>query len=239
MINSLSIIFPTFNEVSRLNHLFKKIKKFNSYKNIEFIFVNDGSTDHSLNEIKKFKKENPQKKIKIITYKKNCGKGYALKKGIIKAKNNWLLTMDVDLSVNFSQIKKWEKKYLNKNYDIYFGSRLIKNSVVNAIFIRKVIGYFFNIILRSILQFDLSKIEDTQCGFKLYKKNVGKTIFKKLQEKGYIHDIELLVLIEKYNFRFKELPVKWTHKKGSKVNIFYDSLIMFKNLIKIKKKYNI
>ena len=75
------------------------------------------------------------------------------------------------------------KKYLNKNYDIYFGSRLIKNSVVNAIFIRKVIGYFFNIILRSILQFDLSKIEDTQCGFKLYKKMLEKLYLKNYKKR--------------------------------------------------------
>ena len=97
MIKSISVIYPVYNEETRLNRVFTDINKFdlnNKYIKKEYIFVNDGSTDKSLSLIKKKIKKN--KKIKVISYKKNKGKGYALKQGVNNAKNNWILTTDSD-----------------------------------------------------------------------------------------------------------------------------------------------
>ena len=90
MINSLSIIFPLFNEEKRLPQTFKNIKKFNKkrkIKKIEYIFVNDGSTDNSSQAIVRFIKSQSSNKTKyrLISLKKNFGKGYALKKGVEKS----------------------------------------------------------------------------------------------------------------------------------------------------------
>ena len=109
MIKSLSIVFPLFNEEKRLSKLLREIKKFsfNNKLDIEFILINDGSTDKSLYLLKNFKKINKKKlNFNIIFYKKNKGKGYALKKGVLKASNKWILTMDIDLSVDLSQINE-------------------------------------------------------------------------------------------------------------------------------------
>ena len=111
MIKSLSIVFPLFNEEKRLSKLLREIKKF-SFKNkfnIEFIFINDGSTDNSLQILKNFKKINKEKiNFNIVSYKKNKGKGYALKKGVLKATKKWILTIDIDLSVTLSQIESMD-----------------------------------------------------------------------------------------------------------------------------------
>ena len=60
-----------------------------------------------------------------------------------------------------------------------------------------------------------------------------------MNEKGYIHDVEILILIIKNKIKVKELPVKWEHKSGSKVNIIKDSFVMFLTLIRLKIKYKI
>ena len=142
MIKSLSIIFPLYNEQHRLSKLFSEIKKQKNLKkkNTEFIFVNDGSNDESLKMISDFISKNKKNiDIKLISYNKNQGKGFALKKGIFLAKKKWILTMDIDLSVKFNQLEIWEnKKYLNKNIDVYFGSRLLFNSKVDAKQYRKL-----------------------------------------------------------------------------------------------------
>ena len=104
---------------------------------------------------------------------------------------------------------------------------------------RKFIGFIFNIILRKILNSNLLNIKDTQCGFKLYEKNIAKKIFKRLTENGYIHDVEILILLQKSKILVKEIPVKWKHKHGSKINLIIDSTIMLKNLLTLKKKYNL
>lgn len=243
MINSLSIIFPLFNEENRLPKLFREIKRFSIKKknNLEFIFVNDGSVDRSLTLIREFKKKNLKKiNIKIISYKKNKGKGYALKKGVLSAKKKWVLTMDLDLSVSFNQINFWVKNKLIKDIcNIYFGSRLLKRSNTISKKYRVFTGNIFNILLKILIKKEFLGINDTQCGFKLYKRNLAKIIFKDMKEDGYIHDVEILILIRKKKFIVHELPVNWVHKAGSKINIFKDSVKMFLNLLGLKSKYKI
>lgn len=243
MIKTLSVILPLYNEDKRLNNLFIKISEF-KYLNknkIEFIFVNDGSNDNSYFLINNFISKNKKKlDLKLVSYKNNKGKGFALKKGVAKAKHDWIITVDIDLSVKLEQIIIWEKKKLISNKTmVYFGSRLLDQSKVKAKKNRKFAGFIFNIILRKILNSNLLNIKDTQCGYKLYKKNIAKRVFQKLTENGYIHDVEILILLQKSKIFVKEIPVEWKHKQGSKINLFTDSIVMLKNLFILKGKYNL
>ena len=130
MINSLSIIFPVFNEQSRIKNSLNKIKrfiKFSKLKYIEVIFIDDGSTDNTYSIINNFIlafKNNKKIRLFLLKNSKNFGKGHSLKKGILSARAEWLLTSDIDLSVNIDQYQKWFKKKLpEKNFFIYFASR--------------------------------------------------------------------------------------------------------------------
>ena len=127
MIKSLSIIFPVFNEELRLkssfSHILSFLKKEKKIK-IEIIFVDDGSKDNSYNLINKFVKNfrsNNKTKLKVIKSKSNLGKGSALKLGVKKAKYDWILTTDIDMSVPLFQIYSWiGKKLVNKKHTVYF-----------------------------------------------------------------------------------------------------------------------
>jgi len=236
MIKSLSVVFPLYNESNRLFYTFRDIKNFNKNKKIkfiEYIFVDDGSTDRSVKIIKNFFKKKKKIKYKIIKIKKNIGKGNALKKGILYAKNEWVLTVDTDISVSLNQINTWiQKKYLMKNIFIYFGSRNLKESKIKFEIYRKFLGIIFSFLLKILFRI---KIKDTQCGFKLYKNSIAKNIFRKIKDAGFVHDVEILLFSKKYNYLVKELPVKWTHRKESKLNLFVDTFKMFLGLIKIKR----
>ena len=233
MLKSISIIYPIFNEEKRLLRTIKDIKKFdksiNSIKK-EYILVNDGSTDNTLSLIKKKFKNN--KRVKIINYKVNRGKGYALKLGVELSKSRWILTTDSDCSVSNFQLNNWIKKnYINNKNFIYFGSRNLPDSLVKKKILRMIIGKIFIILLKILFQINLS---DTQCGFKLYKTNYAKKIFKKIVTDGYMHDIEICILANRLNLKIIELPVKWTHISESKINFFKDFIKIFFNLLKIK-----
>jgi len=234
MIKSLSIIYPVFNEEDRLSDCFNDIKKFEKItkiKKIEYIFVDDGSIDESKSKIQKYIKN--KKNYYLISLGKNFGKGKALKKGVQKAKFDWMLTIDTDVSVKLSQIENWIKKKYIKNHEIYFGSRNLKKSKVNYLILRKIAGLVFILICRVLFKIS---ILDTQCGFKLYKKNVGKKIFSKLKENGFTHDIEIVLQAKKFDYKIMELPLTWVHKKNSKINLIRDSLSMLFALLKIRKK---
>ena len=238
MIKSLSIIIPFFNESKRINESLKKIKNF-LYRNkmkTEIIFVNDGSKDNSLEILKKFSKKNnlSSSKCKIINLPSNIGKGGALKEGIKKSKNQWILTTDLDLSVDLDEIKIWIKKnFINNTCDIYFGSRELDDSIVDSKFYRKFLGFFFRLFSKLILGLDFT---DTQCGFKLYRNSVAKKIFKKLKTVGFEHDLEIALIAKANNFYISELPVQWTHMPGSKLNIFIDPIKMLIGILRLSLK---
>ena len=242
MIKSLSIIFPLYNESKRLKYCFEDIKKFNAKKKIkslEYIFVDDGSTDESAQIIKKFitkKKEKKNVRYKFLKISKNQGKGNALSRGFRIASKNWILTIDTDISVSILELNKWLKIKNIKFYNnIFFGSRNLKNSIVKFEYHRKLIGLVF--ILLTKFFFNI-KLNDTQCGFKLYPKKEGKKIFKNLTDKGFAHDIEIVLLAKKYNIKILEMPITWVHKNNSKISFLKDSLNIFFSLRKLKKKFN-
>ena len=233
MIKSLSIIFPVFNEKLRLKSSFNHILSFLKTKKkikIQIIFVDDGSSDNSYNLINSFVKNYKSSKInkkvnfQVIKSKNNLGKGSALKLGVNKATNDWIITADIDMSVSLFQIYKWiDKKFIIKKYPVYFGSRKNKKSVVESNLIRQILGDLMSLLTFIILNI---KIKDTQCGYKLYKKSLAKPIFKKLKDYGYNHDLEIILRLKKKNIEIKELPVKWKHKNNSRLNIFFDPIKM-------------
>ena len=81
------------------------------------------------------------------------------------------------------------------------------------------------------------KIKDTQCGYKLYKKSVAKIIFSKLKNYGFDHDLELVLILKSRNIKIIELPVKWVHKRDSRLNIFWDPIKMFIGMFIIRFRY--
>ena len=148
----LSIIIPLFNEQHRLSNnltILEKFLKKKLKKDIETIFINDGSYDNTNEIIKNFIHKNKKIcKFKYIGYKNNMGKGFAVKKGILASKNYWILVCDADMSVSPEQFDIWFKNNLIKKKDeAYFGSRLHEKSNVKALFVRKIIGFLFNILL--------------------------------------------------------------------------------------------
>jgi len=241
MIKSLSIIFPVFNEELRLklsfNHIKSFIKKKRDFKT-EIIFANDGSTDNSLNLINEFinsSKQQKKIKFKIVNLKRNLGKGGALKLSVIKADYQWVLTTDIDMSVSLFQVTDWLKKKLIKNNQfVYFGSRTHKKSLVKKKFLRNILGNIMRFIASTLLNI---KIKDTQCGYKLYKKNVAKMVFSKLANYGFDHDLEIVLILHSKKISINELPVKWTHKSNSRLNILLDPIKMLIGIMKIRFRF--
>ena len=232
----LSIIIPLFNEQHRLSYnltILEKFLKKKSKKDIEIIFVNDGSYDSTNEIIKNFIHKNKKNcKFRYISYKNNIGKGFAVKKGILASKNYWILVCDADMSVSPKQFDIWFKNNLiQKKDEAYFGSRVHKQSNIKALFVRKIIGFLFNILLS--LLFNI-KSSDTQCGFKVFNSHYIKKIFRKLKCNGYAYDVEIALLLNKHHIKIIELPLKWKHQKGSKVNLIKDSIKIFFDLIILK-----
>jgi len=235
---NLSIIIPLYNEEKRLKKSLISLIKFikiKPKKKIEIIFVSDGSTDSTNKIISLFIKEN--KKILesfLIKYAKNVGKGYAIKKGILKSKNDWILICDADMSVNPNQFNIWyqNKKIIDKN-KAYFGSRRHEKSNVKSSIVRRTLGLIFILFIRILLNI---KLKDSQCGFKIFHRSYALKIFKKISSFRFAFDIELTILLTKFKINIIELPLKWVHQDGSKLSLFYDIPKMIYDIFIIRLK---
>jgi dolichyl-phosphate beta-glucosyltransferase len=225
----ISIIVPAYNEEKRITPFLKDLMEFSkNLKDYEIIFVSDGSTDNTVEVIKKH--VTPNKNVRIIGYPKNTGKGYAVKQGIKTATGNKILFIDADGSIHPDQIPYMLEK-LNY-YDVVVGDRASKNSIIDRPTKRHIVGTIFNTISRLLFQI---RVKDTLCGFKGFKKEVAKSLFKDLKSYGWIFDVELFYKIKKNKYSLYKLPLRWTHKEESKFKLF-DPLKMLFDLFKLRLK---
>ncbi len=236
----LSVIVPCYNEEKRFKegsaHFLSYLNK-QKYK-WELIFVNDGSKDKTISLIKQLKKRNNN--IKIVTYAKNHGKGYAIVQGVNKAKGQIIIFSDLDHSVSIDTIESFFK-YFQKGFQIVIGSRRVKGAkfLKRQPPIRELLGRGFTLLVRVLIDF---KIKDATCGFKAFKLNIAKNSFNKIKIYDWAFDAEILFLCKKYNYKLAQAPVAWRDAKGTKVSIGKDILRSLGGLIKIRindlqKKY--
>ncbi|OGM21886.1 hypothetical protein A2714_04150 [Candidatus Woesebacteria bacterium RIFCSPHIGHO2_01_FULL_38_9] len=233
----LSVIIPVYNESKRVYKLTKILKYLgrNTFRT-EIIVVNDGSKDNTLLKLKNLTSKKLQKNlnVKIISYRKNKGKGYAIKKGVLKARGKHRLFLDIDLSTPISEFQKF-LTHLGK-YDILIGSRKIKGAKVSQrqSLIREALGKNFTFLSQIILGL---KVSDFTCGFKCFSTTASQTIFKLQRIDRWGFDCEILFIAKQLGFTIKEVPVIWKNDPNSKVRFPHDIISSFLELLKIRINY--
>lgn len=225
----ISIIIPAYNEELRIKSTLDKILYYtnanNSY-NYEIIVVDDGSKDKTIDLVGQYKN------VVLVRQSINQGKGAAVRRGMLEAKGDLLLFSDADLSTPIEELSKLIEKIDAGNH-IAIGSRALNNDLIreHQPFYREIMGKTFNKIVQFLV---IKGIFDTQCGFKLFTKDVGKKVFGLSKIDGFSFDVEVLFLASKFNYKIAEVPVLWFNDDRSKVNPITDSIKMLKEIFKIK-----
>lgn len=191
----IAVILPVYNEANCIEQTFDTILEF-SQKNhaYNFIIVNDGSTDNTLQIIENQLKAFPTHHIKLISYSNRKGKGYAVKKGGECCTDaDCMCFLDGDLAYSLEHLEPLVEKL--EKFDVVIGCRnLDRENFRNLTLLRKISGKIFNLISRSILNL---KYKDMQAGLKGFKKIPAQEIFKRQTLSGFSFDAELLFLAKK------------------------------------------
>ena len=247
----LSVIIPAYNEEKRLPKTLAEIDKYlkNQNYDYEIIVVNDGSKDKTAEIVRDRISNN--KNLRLIDNKKNHGKGYVVRQGMLAAIGEHRLFTDADNSTSIDQIEKMWPEFaeasphlsprpplsgsvFEKGFDIVIGSRDVKGAVLDPPqpFLRNVIlGEGFKLFRKIII--GLWRIEDTQCGFKCFTKKTAENIFPKCKINRFAFDPEILVIAKKLGYKIKEIPVYWRNDPQSKVK-FKSMVKMGLDLFKIR-----
>ncbi len=230
----LSVIIPAYNEEKRLLPTLERVCVYLSTKDFpyEVVVVDDGSTDNTLQITKSIANKNNH--INILSNERNSGKGYSVRRGMLSARGEYVFFTDADLSTPIEEIEKC-LPYLVNGYDVVIGSRSMPGAdiIVHQPWYREKMGKIFNFMVNVVL---LRGIVDTQCGFKGFKRDVAKKVFSRCRIDGFSFDVEALYLSRKFDYKIKELPIRWENSTLSKVSPVKHSIQMFKDLLGIKMK---
>src|SRR5260221_1288292 len=206
----ISLVVPFYNEDEVISKTFEVLNHYmtlNYGSNYELIFVNDGSTDNSLQMLSKVITK--AKRVRIISYVNNKGRGYALKKGFTTASGDLVGYIDSDLEID----EKYIKKCVNMvgKYDVAVISKHLKRSKVRTTLVRRSVSKFYNFWVRLILG---SQVKDHQGGLKIFRKEVLKKALKETHSRGWLFDTEILYNCEIFGFKIGEVPLNIEYGTG-------------------------
>lgn len=239
MSNKLSIIIPVYNEETYIARSLENVvnAKIPGWEK-EIIAVNDGSTDNTLNLLKRFSQNNS--KLVIISYSNRLGKGAALKKGIAQATGDFVIIQDADLEYDPNDYLAILSRYENEDVNIVYGSRILGAKIfhnynanflfyLGGITLTKIFNYFFD-----------TKLTDLPTCYKSWRNNLSDELLKYCRTDGFEFEVELTVFLAKKS-KIIEVPIHYyprTVSHGKKIRLidfFKSVLTVF--LCRWKKQY--
>ena len=229
----LSVVIPAYNEEERIGESLERIKEYcaRDQKSHEVIVADDGSLDGTSATVLQHAKR--WKELKLMTLE-HRGKGHATRMGVLASSGEWILCSDADLSTPIEQVEKLLAA--GKQHPIVIGSRSISGASVTQPppFHRKVMGRVFNWIVKALA---VRGYQDTQCGFKLFRRDAARDIFSRLTLDGFAFDVETLYLAGKLGYSVAEMPVSWRNDERTKVKLLSDPPRMFLDVMKIRWRH--
>ncbi|HSD98653.1 MAG TPA: glycosyltransferase family 2 protein [Patescibacteria group bacterium] len=207
----ISAVIPVFNEQESLPEFYKRLSNSLSKidKSHEIIFVDDGSTDGSLDIMKKFAAKD--KHVKILSFRKNQGKSEGLTLGFQMAKGDIIVTLDADLQDVPEEIERLYKK-AKEGYELVCGWRKNRRDPVQKVISSK----FFNFIAKAFWGLDL---HDYNCGLKLYSQEAAKS----LRMYGGMHRF-IPLLVYGQGFLVTEVPIEHRERMYGKSKYGFSKL---------------
>jgi dolichyl-phosphate beta-glucosyltransferase len=234
----LSVIIPAYNEEERLLETLEATTAFFQAKftsDFEILIVDDGSRDGTAALTLDFAEKHPGL-IQLLSYGGNRGKGYAVRYGMLRGTGDWRLFCDADLATPVEEYDVLVDAMSVSEASIGIGSRPLKQSrlLVRQPLWREMLGRTFN----KVVQLAMPGIDDTQCGFKLFSAAASQDCFSRCRLDGFAFDVESLYIGRKLGYKIAEVPIRWSHKDGSKVNMLKDGLRMLADLTTIYQMHH-
>jgi len=231
----VSIIIPAYNEERRLPQTLSRIVEYVRQRKLscEILVVDDGSHDATSDVAIAVARSLSFSPFRVLRYKPNMGKGYAVNRGVLSSNGCFVLFTDADLSTPIEELEKLLQPLLNGYCDVAIASRALAGSElpIRQPLFRELMGRAFNVVVQATL---LPGIRDTQCGFKCFTARAARDIFIRQRTFGFAFDVEILYIARKLGYRIIELPVRWLHSPETKVKVFRHGLQMLLSVFQIR-----
>jgi dolichyl-phosphate beta-glucosyltransferase len=217
----LSIVIPAFEESRKIARDVEAAAAFLQANKLtgEVVVVDDGSRDATAETARAVRVPSGVK-LNVIRYEQHRGKGYAVRTGMNAAGGKYAMFADCGLCVPYSNALKGLEMLRNGACDIAHGSRRHIASDIHRAqpWHRRVLSRAFKSSVHLLLRIP-PELADTQCGFKLYKGDVARELYKECTSDGFMFDIEIILRAVKRGYRIAEFPVEWTCDPDSRLSV--------------------
>jgi dolichyl-phosphate beta-glucosyltransferase len=226
-----SVIIPAYDEERRMPASLERVTSFvreQPYP-IEVIVVDDGSRDATAAIVEGFAEKDP---FVSLIRNPHGGKGAAIKAGISRGRGQYLVVSDTDLSVPIEELAKFLPPALD-GYDVAIASREVAGAQrINEPYYRHLMGRVYNLLVRLVA---VPGIQDTQCGFKAFRREIAREIFPFQTIEGWGFDVEILFIAQRFGYQIVEVPVTWYYGAESKISPVRDTIRMFTELLQVRR----
>ncbi len=226
----LSIVIPVYNEERRLPASLAQIDAFLATQpySAEVIIVDNASSDRTAEIGRDFVHEHP---YATLLYEPRRGKGAAVRTGMLAGRGQYLFICDADLSMPIAEVNKFLPPALD-DYDVAIASREAPGAVrYEEPAYRHLMGRIFNLIVRLLA---IPGFQDTQCGFKCFRREAARDIFPAQTINGWGFDVEVLFIALQRHYRVIEVPIHWYYRASSRISPIRDSLRMVREVIQVR-----
>lgn len=225
----VSLVIPAYNEsriiLNTIRTASAKLAEFTS--SYEILIVDDGSTDGTNILVENCGDPN----VCLIRYAPNCGKGMAVRTGILASKGDVVICTDADLAYGVDVFERILDRFASTNADIVTGTRSESlDAYQNYPFLRRFISKGFRLVVRLFSGLNY----DTQCGIKGYRRQEAQAVYRRCSINGFSFDIEVLMWADKLGMKVDRLPVSVITFRESKIHVIRDSCRMFLDLFRIR-----
>jgi len=229
-----SLVIPAYNEARRIEACVRGVAEWSRARpggmDWEVLLVDDGSTDDTASLARRFAAEEGVD-LKVLGYERNRGKGAAIRVGVLASKGDPVLVSDTDLSTPLSEWTKLADRL--PDHPVAIGSRALQQELVRKrqAFYRVWLGRAGNAVIQL---FAVPGIEDTQCGFKLFRGDVARALFSEARVDRFAWDVEILFLARRRGLAIAEIPVVWINSPESKVRFVRDAIQTLWDVLRIR-----
>jgi glycosyltransferase involved in cell wall biosynthesis len=229
----LSLIVPAHNEEARLPESLPQIHAFLTAQPFswEVVVVDSGSRDATAQVVRDFAAR--WSGLRLVQVERP-GKGLAVRKGMLAAHGDYRFICDADLSMPIDQVPRFLPPQL-LDADIAIASREAPGATRHdEPAYRHLVGRTFNFLVRRLT---IPEIQDTQCGFKCFRRTAAEDLFRVQRLDGWTFDVEVLYIALRRGYRIVEVPIPWYYEPGSRVRVLRDSFTMFADLFRIRRNW--
>lgn len=231
---ALSLVVPVYNEAQVLEASLDAIRAYLEGSELaagspgfELICVDDGSADESRGILERIAAADPR--VRVLVHPTNRGKGAAVRTGVLEARGEQVVFLDADLSTPLDELPRLLGA-LDDEHQVALGNRRVAGADIerHQPWYRETLGKCFTLLSRTLLA---PGINDFTCGFKAFRGDAAREIFRRSSLDGWAFDAELIVIARARGYKMAQVPVRWRNEDDTKVRLLSAVVVSLRDVL--------